>query len=105
MRLIPGRSFGALVGRRFGGFEPLRHMPDDRAVVLGFVTTKRAHLESVEELRRRIGEAAKILPFDRLALSPQCGSASTIEGNRISPDDQRRKLERVAETARTVWTR
>jgi 5-methyltetrahydropteroyltriglutamate--homocysteine methyltransferase len=90
---------------RSGGFEPLRAMPDDRTVVLGLVTTKKARLESVDELRRRIEEAAKIVPLERLALSPQCGFASTLAGNRISPEDQRRKLHRVAETARLVWGR
>ena len=90
---------------RSGGFEPLRAMPDDRTVVLGLVTTKKPRLESVDELRRRIEEAAKFVPLDRLALSPQCGFASTMAGNRISPEDQRRKLHRVAETARLVWGR
>jgi len=89
---------------RSGGFEPLRLVPDDRVVVLGLVTTKKPRLESVEELRRRIEEAARLIPLDRLALSPQCGFASTIAGNRVSPEDQRRKLERVAETARLVWS-
>jgi 5-methyltetrahydropteroyltriglutamate--homocysteine methyltransferase len=88
---------------RSGGFEPLRAMPADRTVVLGLVTTKKPRLEPVDELRRRIDEAAKILPLERLALSPQCGFASTIAGNRISPEDQRQKLRRVAETARLVW--
>jgi 5-methyltetrahydropteroyltriglutamate--homocysteine methyltransferase len=88
---------------RSGGFEPLRAMPEDRLVVLGLVTTKKPRLESVEELRDRIGRAAKLIPLDRLALSPQCGFASTMAGNRISPEDQRRKLARVAETARLVW--
>jgi len=88
---------------RSGGFEPLRAMPEDRQVVLGLVTTKKPRLESVDELRRRIEEAAKIVPLERLALSPQCGFASTMAGNRISPEDQRRKLHRVAETARLVW--
>ena len=90
---------------RSGGFEPLRAMPDDRQVVLGLVTTKKPRLESVDELRRRIDEAAKHLPLERLALSPQCGFASTLEGNRVTPDDQTRKLQRVAETARLVWGR
>jgi len=90
---------------RSGGFEPLRAMPDDRQVVLGLVTTKKPRLESVDELRRRIDEAAKHLPLERLALSPQCGFASTMEGNRVAPDDQTRKLQRVAETARLVWGR
>jgi 5-methyltetrahydropteroyltriglutamate--homocysteine methyltransferase len=90
---------------RSGGFEPLRAMPDDRVVVLGFVTTKKPRLEPVDELRRRIEEAAKVVPLERLALSPQCGFASTMEGNRVSEEDQRRKLQRVAETARLVWGR
>jgi 5-methyltetrahydropteroyltriglutamate--homocysteine methyltransferase len=88
---------------RSGGFEPLRTVPEDRQVVLGLVTTKKPRLESVDELRQRIEEAAKVIPLERLALSPQCGFASTMEGNRISPEDQRRKLARVAETARLVW--
>ncbi|MGE5848800.1 MAG: methionine synthase, partial [Candidatus Methylomirabilota bacterium] len=58
---------------------------------------------SVDELRRRIDEAAKFLPLERLALSPQCGFASTLAGNRVTPEEQRRKLHRVAETARAVW--
>ena len=88
---------------RSGGFEPLRAMPEDREVVLGLVTTKKPRLESVDELSRRIDEAAKVIPLARLALSPQCGFASTLEGNRITPGDQRDKLRRVAETARAVW--
>ncbi|OLC12926.1 MAG: methionine synthase [Candidatus Rokubacteria bacterium 13_1_40CM_69_27] len=88
---------------RSGGFEPLAAVPEDRAVVLGLVTTKKPRLESVDEIRRRIDEAAKFIPRERLALSPQCGFASTMEGNRIGPEDQRRKLHRVAETARLVW--
>jgi 5-methyltetrahydropteroyltriglutamate--homocysteine methyltransferase len=88
---------------RSGGFEPLRAVPEGREVVLGLVTTKKSRLESVDVLRRRIDEAAKVLPLERLALSPQCGFASTMEGNRITPDDQRLKLHRVAETARLVW--
>ncbi len=88
---------------RSGGFEPLRAVPEDREVVLGLVTTKKPRLESVDELRRRIDEAAKLVPLERLALSPQCGFASTMAGNRISPEDQRKKLGRVAETARLVW--
>ncbi len=88
---------------RSGTFEPLRAVPDDRTVVLGLVTTKKPRLETVEELRERIEAAAKIVPRERLALSPQCGFASTQEGNRISPEEQRRKLEVVAATARAVW--
>src|SRR5574341_352842 len=88
---------------RSGGFEPLRAVPEDRVVVLGLVTTKKTRLESVDELRRRLDEAAKLVPHERLALSPQCGFASTMAGNRLSPEDQRAKLARVAETARLVW--
>jgi 5-methyltetrahydropteroyltriglutamate--homocysteine methyltransferase len=88
---------------RSGGFEPLRAMPEDRVAVLGLVSTKKPRLESVDELRRRLDEAAEFIPLERLALSPQCGFASTMEGNRISPDEQRLKLARVAETARLVW--
>jgi 5-methyltetrahydropteroyltriglutamate--homocysteine methyltransferase len=73
--------------------------------VVGLVTTKKPELESVEELRRRIDAAAKYVPLERLALSPQCGFASTMEGNRVTADDQRAKLERVAEVTRLVWGR
>jgi 5-methyltetrahydropteroyltriglutamate--homocysteine methyltransferase len=72
-------------------------------VVLGLVTTKKQRLESVDELRRRVEEAATLVPLERLALSPQCGFASTMEGNRVSAEDQQHKLERVAETARLLW--
>ncbi|MGH7374300.1 MAG: cobalamin-independent methionine synthase II family protein [Candidatus Rokuibacteriota bacterium] len=89
---------------RSGGFEPLRAVPDDRLVVLGLVTTKKPRIESVAELRARIEEAARLVPLERLALSPQCGFASTMEGNRITPDEQSAKLRRVGETARHVWT-
>jgi 5-methyltetrahydropteroyltriglutamate--homocysteine methyltransferase len=88
---------------RSGGFEPLRHVPEDRFVVLGLVTTKKPRLESAGELRQRIQEATRYIPLERLALSPQCGFASTMEGNHISPEDQRRKLELVASVAREVW--
>ena len=88
---------------RSGSFDPLRHVPGDRIVVLGLVSSKKPRIESVSELRGRIMEAARCLPLERLCLSPQCGFASTMEGNRITPEDQRRKLERVAETARAVW--
>jgi 5-methyltetrahydropteroyltriglutamate--homocysteine methyltransferase len=72
-------------------------------VVLGLVTTKKPRLESADELQRRIEEASHYIPLERLALSPQCGFASTMEGNRISFEDQRRKLELVASVAREVW--
>jgi len=88
---------------RSGTFEPLKYMPDDRIVVLGLVSTKKARVETVEELRARVADAARLVPLERLAVSPQCGFASTAEGNRISPDEQRRKLEAVAATARATW--
>jgi 5-methyltetrahydropteroyltriglutamate--homocysteine methyltransferase len=89
---------------RSGTFEPLRYVPDDRVVVLGLVSTKKPRLETTTDLKTRIAGAARIIPLDRLALSPQCGFASTSEGNRLSPDDQRRKLGVVAEVARAVWS-
>jgi 5-methyltetrahydropteroyltriglutamate--homocysteine methyltransferase len=88
---------------RSGTFEPLRHVPDDRVVVLGLVSSKTPRLETVDALRARIEEAAQVIPLERLAVSPQCGFASTSEGNRVSPDDQRRKLELVGATARMAW--
>ena len=89
---------------RSGGFDPLRHVPEDRVVVLGLVTTKKPRLETADELRSRIEEAARIVPLERLALSPQCGFASTMEGNHITPEEQRQKLELVASVARQVWS-
>jgi len=89
--------------QRSGSFAPLRHVPDDRIVVLGLVSTKKAQLESRGELEARIAEAARVVPLERLAISPQCGFASTSEGNRLSMDEQRRKLVLVCETAREVW--
>jgi len=89
--------------QRSGSFEPLRHVPDDRVVVLGLVSSKTPAMESREELQARIAEAARIVPLERLALSTQCGFASTHEGNRVTPGEQRRKLELVAATARDVW--
>jgi 5-methyltetrahydropteroyltriglutamate--homocysteine methyltransferase len=88
---------------RSGGFAPLRHLPDDRVVVLGLVTTKKPDLEPEDELRTRIKDASRYVPLERLALSPQCGFASTMEGNRISPEQQRQKLELVGRVARSVW--
>ena len=88
---------------RAGGFEPLRHLSNGKVAVLGLVTTKKPLLESKDDLKRRIDEAAKFVPLDRLALSPQCGFASSITGNSISPDDQKRKFTLVVETAQEVW--
>jgi len=88
---------------RAGTFAPLRYLNGGKVAVLGLVTTKKPQMESKDELKRRIDEAAKIVPLDRLALSPQCGFASTIQGNALSEDDERRKLALVVETAREVW--
>jgi 5-methyltetrahydropteroyltriglutamate--homocysteine methyltransferase len=89
--------------QRSGGFEPLVHLPEDRVAVLGLVTTKKPELEAETELKMRIEEAARRVPLERLALSPQCGFASTMEGNRISHEQQKRKLELVGRVARSVW--
>jgi 5-methyltetrahydropteroyltriglutamate--homocysteine methyltransferase len=88
---------------RAGGFEPLRFVPKSTTVVLGLVSTKFPELESSEELKRRVEEASKFVDMDRLAISPQCGFASTIEGNLLSWDDQRRKLELVTSVANDIW--
>lgn len=88
---------------RSGGFEPLRFVPRGKTAVLGLITTKRPELESHDDLRRAIEQAASFLPLDDLAVSPQCGFASVAAGNLLSLDDQRRKLELVADTARKVW--
>ena len=88
---------------RAGGFEPLRHVAPGRWVVLGLVSTKTSRLEDADELRRRIDAAARLVPLERLALSPQCGFASTAPGNPLTPAEQWRKLELVVEVARRVW--
>jgi 5-methyltetrahydropteroyltriglutamate--homocysteine methyltransferase len=88
---------------RSGGFEPLSQVPDDRTVVLGLVSSKKATLESREELKSRIHAAQSFIPLERLALSPQCGFASTLEGNLLTEQDQEAKLRLVAETAAEVW--
>jgi len=89
---------------RAGGFAPLRFVPEGKTVVLGLVSTKVPQLETIDELKRRIDEAARYVPLEQLALSPQCGFASEFVGNLISEDDQKRKLEVVVETARQVWS-
>ena len=88
---------------RAGGFEPLRFMPSDKVVVLGLISSKNPQLESQDQLLRRIDEAAKYVPIENLALSPQCGFASTAPGNMLSPEEQKRKLALVVDTARKVW--
>jgi 5-methyltetrahydropteroyltriglutamate--homocysteine methyltransferase len=88
---------------RAGGFEPLRHMPKGRKVVLGLVSSKFPQLERKDELKRRIEAASKYVPIENLCLSPQCGFSSTHHGNKMTVDDQRRKLELVLEVSREVW--
>jgi len=88
---------------RSGDFRPLRFLQKGKTAVLGLVTTKVGRLEDRDDLKRRIDEAAKYAPLEQLALSPQCGFASSVEGNDISRDDQRRKLELVVSLAREVW--
>ena len=110
---IAERLFNELPHQRFlleydspraGGFAPLRFVPKGKVVVLGLISTKVPQLESESELRRRIDEAARHLPLEQLAISPQCGFGSDVSGNLISEDDQKRKLELVAEVARKVWS-
>jgi 5-methyltetrahydropteroyltriglutamate--homocysteine methyltransferase len=109
---IAERLFGGLDVDRFlleydseraGSFEPLRFMPKGKTVVLGLVTTKSGELESQDDLLRRIEEATRYVAPEDLALSPQCGFASTIQGNPLTVDEERRKLELVVDTARKVW--
>jgi len=88
---------------RSGTFEPLRFVPKGKLVVLGLVTSKKPELESKDELKRRIEEAARFIDIDQLCLSPQCGFSSTKEGNSLTVDEQRAKLALVVETADEVW--
>jgi len=88
---------------RSGSFEALRSVPEDKMVVLGLVTTKSSHRETVEELAERIQAAGRYVELERLALSPQCGFASSVVGNAVTVDDERVKLETIARTAVTVW--
>jgi 5-methyltetrahydropteroyltriglutamate--homocysteine methyltransferase len=88
---------------RAGGFEPLRLVPKDRQVVLGLVTTKTGRLESKDNIKRRLDEAAKYISLDQLCLSPQCGFASTEEGNLLAEEEQWAKLRMIVEVAQEVW--
>ena len=89
---------------RAGGFEPLRFLPKGgKRVVLGLVTSKSGTLEKKDDVKRRIDEATKYVALDRLCLSPQCGFASTEEGNVLAEDEQWAKLRLIVETAREVW--
>ena len=88
---------------RSGGFEPLRHVAEQTTCVLGLLTTKSARRETVDELSARIREAARIVPLERLALSPQCGFATSVLGNALTVEDERMKLRTAVETARAIW--
>jgi len=88
---------------RSGSFEPLRDVPEDKFVILGLITTKKPELESLEVFAQRIAEAGRYLPMERLGLSPQCGFASSIIGNKISVEDQRKKLDLIVKTAQALW--
>jgi 5-methyltetrahydropteroyltriglutamate--homocysteine methyltransferase len=89
---------------RAGSFEPLRLVPPDKVVVLGLISTKEARVETREEILPRVEEASRFVPVDRLALSPQCGFASTLPGNLLGEEEQRRKLELITEVASEVWS-
>lgn len=89
---------------RSGGFAPLTEVPDDRTVVLGLISSKKAALENKDELKQRLAEAANYVPLERLALSPQCGFASTLEGNLLTEEDQEAKLRLSVEIAQEVWS-
>jgi 5-methyltetrahydropteroyltriglutamate--homocysteine methyltransferase len=90
---------------RSGTFDPLRFVPKDKLVVLGLVTTKRPRLEDKDVLKRRVEEASRFVDLDQLCLSPQCGFSSTEEGNKLTIDEERAKLELVVETAEQIWGR
>jgi 5-methyltetrahydropteroyltriglutamate--homocysteine methyltransferase len=88
---------------RSGSFLPLKEIPDDKFVVLGLITTKKASLEKIDELKERVSQASRYVPFDRLGISPQCGFASSIVGNAISMEDQRRKLDLLVKAGREIF--
>jgi 5-methyltetrahydropteroyltriglutamate--homocysteine methyltransferase len=106
-RLFPKVSADRLLleydDERSGDFEPLRAVPEGKTVVLGLVTTKSPRQETVDELAARIREAARYVPLERLALSPQCGFATSVLGNALTVEDERMKLRTIAETAKAVW--
>lgn len=88
---------------RSGGFEPLRFVPRDKIVVLGLVTTKKGALESKDDLKRRLDQAAQFVPLEQICLSPQCGFSSTVEGNTLTIEEEIAKLRLIVETAGEVW--
>ena len=106
-RIFGGTSADRLLleydDERSGGFEPLRHVPQDKAVVLGLVTTKTSRRETVEELEARVREAARHFPLEKLAVSPQCGFSTSVIGNAVTVEDERYKLRTLVETAGKIW--
>ena len=88
---------------RSGSFDALASVPEDKTVVLGLVTTKTGRVETVDELSARIEEASRFVPIERLALSPQCGFATSVGGNRVTWEHERAKLRTIAETAAAIW--
>ena len=106
-RLFGGLAFDRLLleydTERAGGFEPLRFVPKGKMVVLGLVTTKNGRVETADELRARIDDAARFVPLEQLAISPQCGFASGIGGNFLTEDEQWRKIDVLLEVARRTW--
>jgi 5-methyltetrahydropteroyltriglutamate--homocysteine methyltransferase len=102
-KLKPQRLLLEFDDERSGSFEAFRDMPEDKFIVLGLITTKKPEIESVQSLIEKVAQARRYIPLERLGLSPQCGFASSVIGNNISVDDQRRKLALVTRTARAIW--
>jgi 5-methyltetrahydropteroyltriglutamate--homocysteine methyltransferase len=102
-RVRAGRLMLEYDDERSGGFEPLAHVPEDKIAVLGLVTTKTPRRESPQELEARIREASGFIPLERLALSPQCGFATSVIGNAVTVEDEEHKLRAIVETAEKVW--
>ena len=102
-RIRAGRLMLEYDDERSGGFEPLAHVPEDKIAVLGLVTTKTPRRKAPEELEARIREASGFIPLERLALSPQCGFATSVIGNAITFGDEEQKLRAIVETAGRVW--
>jgi len=103
-KLKPQRLLLEYDDERSGSFEPLREVPEDKIIVLGLITTKKPELESLKSLIGKVTPAAPYVPLERLAVSPQCGFASSVVGNNISFEDQRRKLQLVTKTADALWS-
>lgn len=102
-KLKPQRLLLEYDDERSGSFAALRDVPDDKFIVLGLITTKRPERETLESLMRRVTDASRYVPLERLGVSPQCGFASSIIGNNILAADQRRKLDLVVEAAKAIW--